>query len=138
MKRWAPWPPQSPGDRTRAPIALSSIWHGTASPPKSGLVSRQGRTVGETLAETAKELNAGLLVMGGYGHSRLREIVLGGATRHMLSNPTAARCCWPTNVRVDGRSSTMAFDDIALFDLDPAVGAWKTDRGLPRNPGQPP
>jgi nucleotide-binding universal stress UspA family protein len=26
--------------------------------------------------------------MGGYGHSRLREIVLGGATRHMLANST--------------------------------------------------
>ncbi len=25
--------------------------------------------------------------MGGYGHSRLREIVLGGATRHMLNRP---------------------------------------------------
>jgi nucleotide-binding universal stress UspA family protein len=60
-------------------------WHGVAAEIR--LVSREGRTVGESLAETAKELNAGLLVMGGYGHSRLREIVLGGATRHMLSNP---------------------------------------------------
>jgi len=33
-------------------------------------------------------LNAGLLVMGGYGHSRLREIVLGGTTRHMLTSPS--------------------------------------------------
>jgi nucleotide-binding universal stress UspA family protein len=33
------------------------------------------------------ELSAGLLVMGGYGHSRLREIVLGGATRYMLNHP---------------------------------------------------
>ena len=60
-------------------------WHGVAAEIR--LVTREGRTVGETLAETARELNAGLLVMGGYGHSRLREIVLGGATRHMLANP---------------------------------------------------
>jgi nucleotide-binding universal stress UspA family protein len=60
-------------------------WHGVAAEVR--LVSREGRTVGETLAETARELSAGLLVMGGYGHSRLREIVLGGATRHMLANP---------------------------------------------------
>ena len=60
-------------------------WHGVTAEIR--LVSRQGRTVGETLAETARKLDAGLLVMGGYGHSRLREIVLGGATRHMLTNP---------------------------------------------------
>jgi nucleotide-binding universal stress UspA family protein len=29
-----------------------------------------------------------MLVMGAYGHSRLREFVLGGATRSMLSKPT--------------------------------------------------
>ena len=28
-----------------------------------------------------------LLVMGAYGHSRLREFVLGGATRSLLSKP---------------------------------------------------
>jgi nucleotide-binding universal stress UspA family protein len=60
-------------------------WHGVAAEIR--LVSREGRTVGETLADTTMRLNAGLLVMGGYGHSRLREIVLGGATRHMLSHP---------------------------------------------------
>jgi nucleotide-binding universal stress UspA family protein len=27
---------------------------------------------------------AGLLVMGAYGHTRLRELVFGGATRHVL------------------------------------------------------
>jgi nucleotide-binding universal stress UspA family protein len=59
-------------------------WHGVAADVRS--VRREGRTVGEALAATAMELNAGLLVMGGYGHSRLREIVLGGATRHMLTN----------------------------------------------------
>jgi nucleotide-binding universal stress UspA family protein len=30
-----------------------------------------------------------LLVMGGYGHSRFREIVLGGATRGILQSMTA-------------------------------------------------
>jgi nucleotide-binding universal stress UspA family protein len=60
-------------------------WHGVVA--ETRLVSREGHTIGETLAETASRLSAGLLVMGGYGHSRLREIVLGGATRHMLANP---------------------------------------------------
>jgi nucleotide-binding universal stress UspA family protein len=38
----------------------------------------------------AKELDAGLLVAGAYGHSRLRESVLGGVTRDLLMHP--ARC----------------------------------------------
>jgi nucleotide-binding universal stress UspA family protein len=38
---------------------------------------------GLILAQAAEE-SADLVVMGGYGHSRLREMILGGATRHML------------------------------------------------------
>ena len=36
----------------------------------------------------ARELGAGLVVLGAYGHSRIREFVLGGATRHALSTMT--------------------------------------------------
>jgi len=36
------------------------------------------------LLAKAKELGADLLVMGGYGHSRVRELIFGGATRHVL------------------------------------------------------
>jgi hypothetical protein len=43
---------------------------------------------GYTLADAAKRAGAGLLVVGGYGHSRLREFVLGGVTRHLLANAT--------------------------------------------------
>jgi len=35
----------------------------------------------------AEGVDADLLVMGAYGHSRLREFVLGGATREMLRDP---------------------------------------------------
>ena len=40
-----------------------------------------------TAAEAAK-LGADLLVMGGYSHSRLREVVFGGFTRHTLTVST--------------------------------------------------
>lgn len=40
---------------------------------------------GEAILNEAKMTGADLIVMGGYGHSRLREWVLGGATRHALS-----------------------------------------------------
>jgi nucleotide-binding universal stress UspA family protein len=43
-----------------------------------------GRGHGATLLDAAAAENADLLVMGAYGHSRLREIVLGGATRDVL------------------------------------------------------
>lgn len=40
--------------------------------------------VSDVLARQVRDQNADLLVMGAYGHSRLREAILGGATRNML------------------------------------------------------
>lgn len=39
---------------------------------------------GNVLLNTASDMNADLLVIGAYGHSRLREMVLGGVTRSLL------------------------------------------------------
>jgi len=44
------------------------------------------RTVGEAILDTAKEVDADLIVKGAYTHSRLRQLVFGGATRHLLHN----------------------------------------------------
>ena len=44
--------------------------------------------VGDIVLSRAADLGADLLVMGAYGHSRLREFVLGGATRHILAHMT--------------------------------------------------
>lgn len=44
--------------------------------------------IGDALLSLATELGSDLLVMGGYGHSRFREILLGGVTRNMLSSMT--------------------------------------------------
>ena len=43
---------------------------------------------GEVLLAQADAQGADLLVMGAYGHSRLRELVFGGATRHVLRAAT--------------------------------------------------
>ena len=40
--------------------------------------------VSDVLHRACSDLNADLLVMGAYGHSRFREAILGGATRNML------------------------------------------------------
>ncbi len=44
--------------------------------------------VANTILSYATDVSADFLVMGGYGHSRLREFVLGGATRGILSSMT--------------------------------------------------
>jgi len=44
--------------------------------------------VSDTILSHAADRGADLLVMGGYGHSRLREFILGGATRGILRTMT--------------------------------------------------
>lgn len=47
-------------------------------------VASSGMTVGDTLQRAANDFGAGLLVLGGYGHSRFTELIFGGATREVL------------------------------------------------------
>ncbi len=44
------------------------------------------RKIGQVLSEYVATNNADLLVMGGYGRSKMREFILGGATQHMLND----------------------------------------------------
>ena len=44
--------------------------------------------VPNTILSYAADVSAEMIVMGGYGHSRLREFVLGGATRDILASMT--------------------------------------------------
>lgn len=47
----------------------------------------EGKSIGNVLMKYADTINADLLVMGAYGHGRLREFILGGATRAILRDP---------------------------------------------------
>lgn len=47
-------------------------------------------SIGSFMESYVASRNVDLLVMGAYGHSRLREFILGGATRSILANPP----CW--------------------------------------------
>jgi nucleotide-binding universal stress UspA family protein len=47
-----------------------------------------GSSIAEILLDAAEKRNAAYMVMGAYGHSRLRERILGGVTREMLSAPS--------------------------------------------------
>lgn len=44
-------------------------------------------SIGQALQGHALQCGADLLVMGAFGHSRLREFILGGATREVLNDP---------------------------------------------------
>jgi nucleotide-binding universal stress UspA family protein len=51
-------------------------------------VDSAGRSASAAILDTAQSFNADLIVMGGYAHSRLRELVFGGATRELLRTTT--------------------------------------------------
>jgi nucleotide-binding universal stress UspA family protein len=54
-------------------------------------VARQsgaGYEVGAQILSRAADIAAGLIVMGAYGHARVREMVLGGVTRTLLEAMT--------------------------------------------------
>jgi nucleotide-binding universal stress UspA family protein len=69
-----------------ADIALHLARHGVAAEAASTPGLDMG--VGDFLLSRAADLSVDLIVMGAYGHSRVREMVLGGVTRHMLQNMT--------------------------------------------------
>jgi nucleotide-binding universal stress UspA family protein len=50
-------------------------------------VDAKGRSIGDVFEAHLTYRNANLLVMGAYGHSRIREFILGGATKRMLTRP---------------------------------------------------
>jgi nucleotide-binding universal stress UspA family protein len=50
-------------------------------------VTSDTRSIGEVIEAYVAEHRIDLLVMGAYGHSRLREFILGGATRSVLGHP---------------------------------------------------
>ena len=53
---------------------------------KAESIHAGGNEIGAALQEHAIRINGGLLVMGGWGHSRLRDFVLGGATKGILAD----------------------------------------------------
>lgn len=57
-------------------------WHGISA--QAMTEPRGPGSVGSTLLEVARSVDADLLVMGGYGHARYHEALLGGATRFIL------------------------------------------------------
>ena len=74
------------GDIPSADICLHLARHGVRAEAQH--VRAEDIDVGNLLLSHATEQGADLIVMGAYGHSRLRDFVLGGATRHILEHMT--------------------------------------------------
>ena len=51
-------------------------------------IAPAGRSTGEAILDHASSLGCDLLVKGAYTQSRLRQMIFGGAMRHILANAT--------------------------------------------------
>jgi nucleotide-binding universal stress UspA family protein len=51
-------------------------------------VVTDGLSPADALLDYASDIGADLLVVGGYGHSRTREMIMGGVTRELLQHMT--------------------------------------------------
>jgi nucleotide-binding universal stress UspA family protein len=74
------------------PAALSGVddvvaWLSRHGLTASGQVPEKCGDAPAQLERIASEVGAGLVVAGAYGHSRLREWILGGVTKHLV-NPS--------------------------------------------------
>ena len=78
--------PRRYGELPGADIALHLARHGVRAQIERTISA--GVPIGEALLSRAADLDADLLVMGMYGHSRVRELLLGGATRSILASMT--------------------------------------------------
>src|SRR5262249_13056892 len=70
----------------RADIGVHLARHGLKVDVKR--IVATGGKVADTILSHAADVGADFLVMGGYGHSRLREFILGGVTRGILGTMT--------------------------------------------------
>jgi nucleotide-binding universal stress UspA family protein len=74
------------GETPAADMALHLARHGVNATAAHAVASGIGEA--DVLLNAAADKGVDLLVMGGYGHSRLRQLILGGVTRGILSRMT--------------------------------------------------
>lgn len=80
--------PDSPvagrGDTPGADMESALRRHGVKV--KGVTINDSKATVSEVIRRSAEDMQADTIVMGAYGHSRVRELLLGGATSSLLAN----------------------------------------------------
>jgi nucleotide-binding universal stress UspA family protein len=83
---WVDPPESESADSMPLGSLMAASLHRHGVKVKVETVPSDGRNAAAVVIARAGELHAGIVVMGAYGHSRIREFVLGGATRHALNN----------------------------------------------------
>ncbi|HTZ78823.1 MAG TPA: universal stress protein [Stellaceae bacterium] len=78
--------PETDGSIPGADISLHLAHHGVKAEATSTVA--KDIDIGNTLLSRAADFGSDLIVMGCYGHSRARELMLGGATREILRHMT--------------------------------------------------
>jgi nucleotide-binding universal stress UspA family protein len=78
--------PHAYGELPRADIAVHLARHRVKAQIERRVSA--GLPVGEVLLSRAADLGIDLIAMGAYGHSRVREMLLGGATPSVLRSMT--------------------------------------------------
>ena len=81
-------PPVSGAERSDpgGQLCQMLVRHGVRA--EVSVLARSEPRIADMLLRHVRDQGADLLVMGAYGHSRLREAILGGATRDMLEHAT--------------------------------------------------
>lgn len=77
-------PPRHAPDRSDPGGMLAQMLSRNGVRASISVLARTMPRISEVLARHCRDRDAEMLVMGAYGHSRLREAILGGATRNML------------------------------------------------------
>lgn len=77
-------PPQHGPERSDPGGALSQMLSRHGVRPEVSVLSKTLPRVSDVLIRHAGDIDADMIVMGAYSHSRFRESILGGATRNML------------------------------------------------------
>lgn len=65
-------------------LARALSWHGVTATPHN--YDPAGREIGASLLDEANKVGADMMIKGAYSTSRLRQMILGGRTRHILFN----------------------------------------------------
>lgn len=85
--------PERDDDRSVAAASVTDVaaWLGRHGVTATARVSEAGAgTAAAQLEKVACDVGAGLIVAGAYGHSRFRELILGGVTQYLVTQ--SARC----------------------------------------------
>lgn len=77
-------PGRSGVDRSEPGAGLAQMLTRHGVKADVAVIARTTPTISDEINKRAMEIDANLIVMGAYGHSRFREAILGGATRNML------------------------------------------------------